>query len=77
MFDNERFLAYIRDGIGPKKEYEVEELSTKYVHLQTPHGIAIGTFVVLVPGLLYIATGDVKRKGVRVKQGCGCVRPGQ
>ena len=47
----------------------MEELLTKYVHLQTPHGIAIGTFVVLVPGLLYIATGDVKRKGVRVKQG--------
>lgn len=35
---------------------------------------AKGTFVELVPGYLYIATGSVKRGGVRVKQGMWFVR---
>lgn len=42
--------------------------------LATDKGNATGTFVELVPGYLYVATGSVQRGGTRVQQGLWFVR---
>ncbi len=48
---------------------DLSALPSEYRTLETVHGVVIGTFVEVIPGTLYFATGGVKRRGIRVKQG--------
>lgn len=48
---------------------DLSALPPRHLAIPTISGIAVGTFIEVVANVLYIATGSVKRWGVRVKQG--------